>query len=206
MCRKPVFLFLALTLCFISSVNAANIVWISEIMDLTDDGIQDDQEWVDLLEYLGHDVYVEPGDWVSLDDDKLQILNDADLVIFGRSTNSGGYANTIDEITEWNSIATPLILMNAYVVRSNRWLWINSQTMGGIETAGASTYYPASVKMEAVYLDHQIFTGVKLDENNYVQALDPNAYSGNFSIIGTDDVGNGTLIAKPADRDCAFIA
>jgi hypothetical protein len=175
-------------------------------MDETGDGVQDDQEWVDLLEYLGHDVYTDPGGWGSLDDDKLQILNDADLIIFGRSTNSSGYANNVDEVIAWNSIATPLILMNAYVVRSNRWRWMNSETMGGIETEGASTYYPASVKMEVVELDHQIFTGAKLDENNHVQALDPNADSGNFSIIGTDDVGNGMLLAKPADQDWAFIA
>jgi hypothetical protein len=206
MCRKLILFVLALTLCFISSANAANIVWISEAMDETGDSVQDDQEWVDLLEYLGHDVYTDPGGWGSLDDDKLQILNDADLIIFGRSTNSSGYANNVDEVIAWNSIATPLILMNAYVVRSNRWRWMNSETMGGIETEGASTYYPASVKMEVVELDHQIFTGAKLDENNHVQALDPNADSGNFSIIGTDDVGNGMLLAKPADQDWAFIA
>jgi len=121
------------------------------------------------------------------------------LIIFGRATNSSGYATDIDEVTAWNSITTPLILMNAYVTRSNRWLWINSEAM--VDDGRTSV-----VELEAVELDHQAFTGVTLDENNRVQALDPNADSGEFSIIGTTDVGNGTLIAKAAEQDWTFIA
>jgi hypothetical protein len=210
MSKRIIFISFTLAFCLISSVNAANIVWISEIMDETvdgvQDGIQDDQQWVDILESYGHNVYTNPGGWADLDPNEIELMNNADLVIFGRSSNSGGYAGDTTEVTTWNSITTPMILMNAYLVRSNRWRWMNSTTMGGLETAGLSTYYPASVAMEVIALDHPIFTGVKLDENNQFHALDPNADSGNFSIIGSDDVGNGKLLAKPADRDWAFIA
>jgi hypothetical protein len=194
----------------LSSVNAADIVWVSEIMDETiddvQDGIQDDQQWIDILESYGHNVYANPGEWADLNQDEIDLMNNADLVIFGRATNSGGYAADTEEITTWNSITTPLILMNAYVVRSSRWCWMDTTTMGGVATVGMSTSYPASTPIEAVAPDHQIFTGVKLDENNQFYALDPNADSGRYSIIGSDDVGNGTLLAIPADQDWAYIA
>jgi hypothetical protein len=210
MCQRIVLFCLVLALFSISSVHAANIVWISEIMDETvdgvQDGIQDDQQWVDILRDYGHEVYTNPGGWADLDPNEIELMNNADLVIFGRSTNSGGYAGDTAEVTTWNSITTPLILMNAYLLRSNRWRCMNTTVMGGLETAGLSTYYPASVEMEVVDLSHPMFTGIQLDENNRFHALDPNADSGNFSIIGSNDVGNGTLIAKPADRDWAFIA
>ena len=210
MSKRIVFICFVLALCLMPSVKAANIVWVSEAgdepIDGQGDGILDDQMWMDILASYGHNVYSNPGTWTELDPNEIELLNNADLVIFSRNSNSGGYAGDTTEVTAWNSITSPMILMNAYLLRNNRWRWMNTSTMGGIETAGQSTYYPASVAMEVVTPDHQIFTGIKLDENNQFYPLDPNADSGNFSIIGSGDVGNGTLIAKPADRDWAFIA
>jgi len=198
MYRKSVLLFLALALCFISSVNAANIVWVSENLDLDQDDLVDDWEWIDILESLGHDVHSNPGTWDVLDEEEVALLNDADLVIFSRCSNSGGYAGDPVEIATWNDITTPMILMNAYLTRggesgSTRWFWINSTTMN--ERADSPT-------LEAVLIDHPVLLGAGLDENNQVQVFEPNVLSGDVTwgddvtFVDATDVGNGTLIAK----------
>ena len=200
MYKKVVFLsVLALILCISTSSRAANIVWVSEALDETGDGIQDDQDWVDLLTSLGHEVYTNPGAWADLDAEEIELMNNADLVIFSRASNSGGYATDAAEITTWNSITAPMILMNAYLVRSSRWLWINSTDM----VDDGATPVPT---LEAVDLTHPIFTGVAFDAGNTVQAYDPMADSGDLSVIGTTDLGNGDIIAKAAGQDWTLIA
>jgi hypothetical protein len=200
MYRKLILFVLALTLCFVSSANAANIVWVSENLDLDQDGLVDDWEWIDILESLGHDVYSNPGAWDTLDEEEIALLNDADLVIFSRCSNSGGYAGDPAEVATWNAITAPMILMNAYLTRggesgSTRWFWVNSTTMN--ERVDSPT-------LEAVLLDHPVLLGADLDENNQVQVFEPNVMSGDYE-LGNDvtfvdtngvGVGNGTLIAR----------
>ncbi|MBN2181172.1 MAG: hypothetical protein JW715_04600 [Sedimentisphaerales bacterium] len=209
MSGRLILIFLAVTMCLISSVDAADIVWVSEAgdepVDGQGDGILDDQTWIDLITAYGHNVYSNPGTWTELDPNQIELLNNADLVIFSRNSNSSGYAGNTDEVTQWNSITSPMILMNAYLVRSSRWRWINSTAMGGLETQQLSTYYPA-VDVEVEDLEHPIFSGTILDENNWAKIMDPNADSGNISIIATDNVGNGKLIATLSDQDWAYIA
>jgi hypothetical protein len=198
MCKKLIYVIpviFILSLCLMSSVQAQNIVWCSENLDVDEDGLVDDWEWVELLESVGYTVYSEPGVWADLDDEHIEILNNADLVIFSRGSNSGGY-NQEGEPEIWNSIPVPLILMNAYVTRNSRWLWIDSTEM--VERA-------ASPILEALDVAHPVFTGVELDASNRVQVFDPNVDTGEITFIGTTEVGNGSLIAKAADEDWAFI-
>ena len=78
----------ALVFFFISSVQAANIVWVSMDWDNDGDGINDSQEWVDLLEAEGYTVDFQPGYWDVLTEDKVDELNAADLVIFSATIQS----------------------------------------------------------------------------------------------------------------------
>ena len=73
------------------------------------------------------------GYWRTLDAAKIARLNAADLVIVSRATDSGGYATDAAEIAQWNSVTTPLILLNVYIARGGtgsnfRCRWANSES------------------------------------------------------------------------------
>ncbi len=185
----PIVLVLALSLTL--PVNATyNIIWVSEDTDRDGDGIMDDQGWVDLLTSQGYNVDVQRNYWQTLDDDKINTLNSADLIIVSRASNSGNYSDG-DEPTLWNSITTPMILSSTHLARSNRWGWIDSTTL--IDDMGAPL-------MDIVDGSHPIFANLLID------VLDESVGSGNTTFLDTADVGNGTLIATAADFDAAWIA
>lgn len=178
-----------------SLAGAKDIVWITENLDFDLDTVPDDQGWVDLLTDNGHTVNVQAGAyWTTLDQGKIDMLNAAELVIVGRCTNSGNYDDG-SEPTQWNAVTAPMILMNSYLARSNRWRWINSTTLidGG------------SPVLEAVDAGHPVFNGVTLNAGTVV-ALDNTVGTGNVNFIGSIDVGNGSLIAKAEGNDWSWIA
>ncbi len=187
---------LVLALCLMPSAYAAEIVLVNEAHDYDGDGAQDDHQLVDWLEAEGHSVDVQHDNWTTLDAGKIEVLNAADLIIVSRTCNSTLYDEG-DEPTQWNSATTPLILMQALIVRSNRWKWINSSSANSL---GGS---PALEVMEP---DHPIFTNVTLGAGNLVQVVDPAIGSGHTSSVNANNVGNGTLIAKEAGIDLPWIA
>jgi len=191
MCKKLIYLIsvLVLAICLMSSAQAANITLVTEDHDDDADGIQDDQQLVDWLVAEGHVVDVQRDYWLAFGRTTEAELNRADLIIVSRSTSSGNYADE-DEPTRWNSLTVPLIQMSAYLVRNNRWLWIDSGS--AIGEGGAPT-------LEAVDPGHPIFTNVPLDASNQVQVVDPAIGAGHTSFIDAADVGNGTLIAQTVD-------
>ncbi len=206
-----------------------NIVWVTENVDRDGDGVRDDQAWVNWLQDEGHTVDVQPDYWVTFDPidpndpnevPKIDQLNAADLVMISRTANSGNYDDG-DEPTMWNSIETPVMLLNCYLARSSRWKWVNT---------GTATNNSGTPLVEAVLTDHAVFEGVTLEQLNIVDpndlidpndpnapivlpdpiygvaALDPAVGAGQNSFIGTTDMGNGTLIAKAYDMDQGMIA
>jgi len=183
-------------LCLMSSAYAAEIVVVNEAHDYDNDGNQDDHQLVEWLEAEGHLVVVQHDNWTTLDPGKIEVLNAADLVIVSRTCNSTLYDEG-DEPTQWNSVTTPLILMQALITRSNRWKWINSSSANSL---GGS---PA---LEVIEPDHPIFTNVTLGAGNLVQVVDPAIGSGHTSSVSANNVGNGTLIAKEEGTDLPWIA
>jgi hypothetical protein len=103
------------------------IVWVSGFYDDNADGAPDDQEWVDILGAEGYRVDYTPG-WEELDDAKIAALNAADLIIVSRNSNSGDFDDG-DEVAQWNSITTPIILSSTHIVRSSRWKWVDSTSI-----------------------------------------------------------------------------
>jgi hypothetical protein len=197
MFNRLVMVLFVLSLALASTVQAADIVLVNEAYDTDVDGVQDDQGLIDFLVAEGHNVDVQPGIWMDLDPDEIALLDAADLVIVSRSTNSGNYADG-EEPTQWNSVTTPLIQMSAYLVRSSRWKWMDT---------GSATNNSGSPAMEVLDLNHPIFTGVVLDANNVVEAVDAGVGAGETSFAGTLDAGNGTLLAKAvAEAELAWIA
>jgi hypothetical protein len=203
MSKKLVFFFLVLSFWLVPSVNAANIVWVSDGYDELVDNLPDDHGWVDFLEAQGYTVdYTQgasfgDGYWRTLDADKIGALNAADLVILSRSSNSGDYASDATETEQWNSITTPLIQLNVYIIRSSRWLWVDNTSLAG--DGGTPT-------LQAVDAAHPIFYGIALDTKNQVDIFDQTVGTGTSSFYNSLDVGNGTLIATPVDREETVIA
>jgi len=203
MCRKLIYFVLVLAFCLISSAHAANIIWVSDWYDERVDGVADDFAWIDFLEAHGYTVDNQPapgsgnGYWRTLDNNKIAALNAADLVIISKNSNSGDYASDATEITQWNGITAPLMLLSAHFTRSTRWQWINSTAM--MEDGSTPT-------LEAVLPQHPIFNNVNLNIQNRIDVYDQSVGSGVVSFNSVTDVGSGTLIAKPAGQNWTIIA
>jgi hypothetical protein len=209
MCTKLIFAVLALGYVLLPAVEGASIIWVSDAFDESGDGAPDDQPWVDMLKTQGHTVDYTKGDspangyWRTLDDDKIAGLNAADLIIVSRCTSSL-YYNNEDEPTQWNSLRTPLILLSPFFTRSNKWAWLNTITpKAGEPRPARGSGTPALL---AVVPHHPIFKNVHLGAKNQVEVFDQIAGSGTVSFNSVADIGNGTLIAKPADQDWTFVA
>jgi hypothetical protein len=174
-----------------------NIILVTEPLDVDQDGVRDDQGLEDWLKAQGYAVDVQPGNWTVLDPNKIAALDAADLVLISRATSSGNYDDSAEEIAAWNGITAPLLDLTAYLVRNNRWKWVNS--------ADAPNNTP-TVLLLAVDANHPVFAGVQLDPNDIVEIADPTVGTGLMTFISTLDMGNGKLIAQTADAARAWIA
>jgi hypothetical protein len=172
---------------FVSYVPGPNVVYVTDSPDVDANGVLDDQGWIDWLVAEGYTVDARRGYWVEpLDPNRIAELEAADLIIASRGLGTGNY-DADGEATKWNSLTTPLLNLNAWLLRNNKkWYWMNST---------AATKDSGSPLLMAVDPNHPIFAGVTLDPNGLVAVLDPNVGSGNTSFIDSLDVGNGTLLA-----------
>ncbi len=196
MCKKLGFLLAVLVLWSACPVPAANIIWVAE-ENVDAAGVPYDQGWIDLLTAQGHTVDDQRATWwQTLDGSKIDALEAADLIIVSRTTNSGNYAGDATEVTQWNSVTTPLMLLTGYLARSSRWQWIN--------TTGISEY-ATETALQVVDGTHPIFTGVNVTSGQ-VDVIDDSVNSGQATFLtSATDVGNGTLIGTRLDDGNAWI-
>ncbi len=187
-------------------LGPAKVIVVSDAFDRDVDGIQDDQGLADWLTAEGHTVDFRPDYWNTLDPNKISELNAADLIVVSRSASTGDYDDSADEIAAWNTLKPPVICLQAYMVRNNRWRWINSDT---------ATNNTGSPLMQVLDPNHPVFAGVtlnSLDPNDpnsprdLVSVVDPNIGTGITSFVAGIDAGNGRLLAKATSGDYAWIA
>ncbi len=203
MYRRIIYFVLVLAFCLASSVEAANIIWVSDWYDELVDGVPDDQAWVDFLEAQGYTVDNQEapsfgnGYWRTLDADKIAALNAADLVIISRNSNSGDYAGDATQRAQWNSITAPMILLSPYFSRGSRWSWFDNEDLAGDG---------GTPMLEAVDAAHPIFYGMELDTKNQVEIYDQTVGTGTVSFYNSFNLGNASLIAKPVGQDWTVIA
>ncbi|MCP4260893.1 MAG: hypothetical protein GY774_25795 [Planctomycetes bacterium] len=205
MFKRFVLILAALFLFQAGTVGAVEIIVITEYEDKDLDRLEDDQELIDWLVAEGHSVDVRRNNWMILDSQKIADLNAADLIIVSRLAKSGIYKHG-EEPTQWNSVTTPLLLMNPYFARNIIWNWISSWKV---------TNDTPDIYAEVLDADHPVFRGVSLmplDQSgrngpaNFVQVIDPLVGTGITSFFATTNMGNGRLIAKPVNLDMAWIA
>ena len=142
-----------------AAVSAQTVVWVSD--DKT--GGRLDQEWLDIMIRSGYQVNQDFSDQQgrALDAAEIAALNAADLIIISRDNNSADYAGDEAEILQWNSIETPLILMNAWLARNTRWRWLDSGSAVRIGT-GALPDMEIAVGQD----NHPIFKGFGFNDDN----------------------------------------
>ncbi len=174
MSKKLMTLLLTVLLCLVQATNAGTIIWVDEGAV---DGFSD---WQVLLEGAGHTV--TRSDMKDLDDTKIAAMNEADLVIVSRDTNSGDYNNG-DEPTQWNSLTVPLIQCSSWLIRSSRWKWVSN--------TGCPSIGPGDSMVIAV--DHPIFRGVA-SAGNEISMLTETA-----SLTDATDGGNGLVLGTHSD-------
>ena len=205
MLRKLTLIAAVLLWCGVTTTPAANIIMVTEHEDRNADGVADDEGLIDWLVAEGHSVEILQNPWMALDADRIAQLEAADLVIVSRQTESVLYIQD-DETTQWNSLKTPLLLLNGHLARSIRWNWVSCPT---------ATEDTADTYAEAVDSRHPIFRGVLRaasdgsdpnDVGNLVLVIDPNVGSGLTTFLGTTDVGNGRLIARTAGTNLGWVA
>lgn len=188
----------------VSAGPPARIVWVSDgHKTIAGATTPDDHGWVDLLRSAGYEVDYQPpssegiGFWRTLDAAKLATLDAADLVIISRDTSGAEYGTNAAEVTQWNGLKSPLILLNSYLVAQDRWLWLNSTSMGARQS-----YYLA----QAIDPEHPIFEEVTLNAAGQVVWLDGAVAPGFSSCINTADPGQGHTIAARPDNGCILVA
>ena len=162
------------------------VIFVTSVKDNDKNGVQDDVSWVDWLKAEGYNVDARPGNWSDpLDANEIAELNAADLIIASRGMATGDFDGA--ETAKWNALTTPILCTNAWMIRNNRWKWMNS---GDARKDGDS---PLMMVTDA---NHPIFVGVTIDQDGLADVLDPNAGSGHTSFLFDYlDPGNGTMLA-----------
>ncbi len=203
MAKQLTFIFIVLGFCLAPTVQATNVIWVSDRYEENGDGVADDVGWVDFLTSQGYTVDYREGPalgdgyWRTLDNAKIAELNAADVIIVARSTDSGNYATDATEAAQWNGITAPMILTTPYFSRNNRWIWYNNTTLQ--EDSGTPT-------LVAQDPHHPIFQGIDLNAQDEVEIYDQSVGSATVSLVGVLDNGNGSLIARAKTGNWTMIA
>jgi hypothetical protein len=127
------FLALILLLAFATTVNAFDIILISdaEAPGVNPAGNHEDDTLVDFLtttlgytvDTSGMGMAYQDGQNPFDDPAKVAALNSAGMVLVSRRTNSGAYDGNIQA---WNGLANPLLLNSGYLTRDSRWGWADA--------------------------------------------------------------------------------
>ena len=125
---KKGFLLLALCLCVMPVAMSQNLFLVTEQRQLEIEGTKNVGNY---LRSLGYKVTVDEGGGTAisayqgkLTAEKIAHLESFDVVIVLRATSSGNFSGAgINE--QWSQLKVPVLLGTAYLVRKERWFWID---------------------------------------------------------------------------------
>lgn len=138
-------------------------------------------EWLQLQGFDARVFY--PGDAVSAaGQDTIDMLNAMDLIIHGRSPNSGTTDSPDKEV--WNALTVPMIVNSQWVARSSRMNMFNSTSAYHQNEEPAVAYAAVLDPADA------IFNGLTLDGDSIGWCLPPHDFLEN-----ADSATNGTILA-----------
>ncbi|HDS06614.1 MAG TPA: hypothetical protein ENO05_03215 [Bacteroides sp.] len=153
----------------------------NKVILITDDD-QDDVQY-EFLVRQGFDVTkFYPGALSAAGQDTIDMLNAADLIIVGRSPNSGDFDG--DDKPAWNNLTAPLIINSQWVARSSRINMFNSTNAYHMNDGPATAYGVVSDPLDP------IFDGLTLDGDSLAWCLPPHDF-----IENADSANNGEFVA-----------
>lgn len=169
----------------VTEPNGKNVVFVTLEPTKIDPatGENADQPFIDDLFNAGYDV-IEFYD-TSLEtasEARMDTLNNADLVVIGRSTSSGDFGGT--HKAAWNAIEAPILTLHLWTTRNNRMNWFN--------TGGAVHYDDVGVVLDALIHapDDPVFEGLAISDSLLPWCVGP------YDVLDTQNPGNGQLLAS----------
>jgi fructose-specific component phosphotransferase system IIB-like protein len=163
-----------------------NIVFISRPDKLdTATGENPDKPFIDDLVAAGYSVdTMYPTALETASQAILDSLNNADLVIIGRSSDSGVFGGA--HKVAWNNVKAPLLCLHLWALRTSRMNWFNSGSAPHYDEAGA--VMNAMIDMPA----DPVFAGLTPVDGQLPWAVGP------YDVITITDGGNGEVLATSA--------
>jgi hypothetical protein len=133
-------------------INITVTVTIPEIIFVTDDLLE--MPNINWLKTQGFNVttFWQSRDINLVGQDSIDMLNAADLVIFGRSGPSTSFQDSAERVT-WNNLTAPVLLICPWKARSSRLNWFNSSTSNQINVSEGTTLGYAVVPADDVFAD-----------------------------------------------------
>lgn len=204
--KNLIALALVIGLAFSAAAQAGLVVIVSDSYEPGDATQTDhcDDPLVAFVESLGHTVDTSGmgmamreganSPWAAGNEAKLDALDNADLVIVSRRTNSGAY--DADRV-QWNELATPLILMSGYLTRgggNNKFGW-NTSGSGNASTTEDSVF------VEAGQEGHAFVAGLTSPIDVFDWPGDPATAPKALYLPNTAGTSAGTVIGKFDGRD-----
>jgi len=124
---------------------------------------------------------------------KVAAMDNADLVIVSRRTNSGAYD---DNRKSWNEVSTPLLLMSGYLTRSSKWGWHKGGSANATNTV-------TGIDVEAGQEGHPFLAGLPnpVDVFDWTDAPTSGEAPKGVYLPNTDQPSAGTVIGKFDGRD-----
>jgi hypothetical protein len=158
----------------------------------------EDDSLVGFIQSLGHTVDTSgmggamkdggTSPWAAGNEAKLAALQNADLVIVSRRTNSGAYDA---ERKNWNELSTPLILMSGYLTRgedgSKRWGWHSTNS-------GNASLTEDSIVVESGQEGHVFVDGLTSPIDVFDWPGEPPTAPKGVYLPNTDGTSAGTVI------------
>lgn len=156
----------------------------------------DDQSVLDILIEDGYTVVRGLDYSGELAAEKLDSVNNADLVIFSRNGSTAGHGEAEAVMQQWADVEAPILSLSPWIMRNNRWRWINSQAL--------SCHGSDSISIPAAEQNHPIFSHVDVS-SGFLEVIQAGKTRNEKFVIddaGTAvDAGNGIILAQDPTDD-----
>ena len=155
-----------------------------------------DASIVEILVDAGYEVNRGLSHTGILSDEKLDSVNNADLVIFSRNGSTAPHGEDATVAEQWADVTAPILSLSPWIMRNNRWHWMNSSALGCF--GSDSIYIPDNQQ------DHPIYTGIDVS-SGLLEVLTPGKTRNEFFVLmdgdgNTYDEGNGDVLAMDPDQ------
>ncbi len=161
----------------------ANIIYVAPTSEK-------EQATMDFLEKQGFDVtpfWPEAGNIGKAGQDTLDMLNDADLVIIGRSGSSWSFIDSM-HLVRWYGITAPVMDICQWKARSSRLKLFNSTT---VDVKGDAPLTIHWAQVDAADQEDPVFTGVNFTGDSLPWSWSPN----DFIAVDSLEEINGDVLA-----------